>query len=373
MPGLSTNKKTPLYALHRELGARLVAFAGYAMPVQYRHGIRHEHTQTRSRAGLFDISHMGQIRIFGDALAEALEALVPTDIAAMQRNRQCYTMLTNAAGGIIDDVMLTRRSDHLFMVLNAACRDKDIVYLRNRLEPACRIEVMDDHALLALQGPGAAGIMERYISDISELKFMHGRKAKIAGINCYITRSGYTGEDGFECSVKSAQAEALARTMLSHEEVEAAGLGARDTLRLEAGLCLYGHDIDEQTTPVEASLGWVVAKKYQADGGPAARFPGAERILLQLRTGTNKVRTGFRPEGRIPVRGGTIVLDENHATVGRITSGGFAQTAGGPVAMGYIHPSHAVPGTELQVVIRAQRHRLYTTGLPFIKHRYYQN
>ena len=365
-------KHTALHDLHLALGARMVPFAGYEMPVQYRQGIKHEHQHTRTEAGLFDISHMGQIRIYGTQAVHLMEGLVPTDIENLPLQQQCYTVMTNDAGGIIDDIMVTRNGDHLFLVVNAACKEKDIEYLQGRLVPACRVELLAQQSLLALQGPKAAQVLGRLNHDIDQISFMQAGKFEIDGIYCLINRCGYTGEDGFEISVPAADTETLTRTLLTHAEVEMIGLGARDTLRLEAGLCLYGHDIDEQTTPVEARIDWVVAKKYRDENRVAARFPGSGKILAQLRDGSESVRIGIRPEGKVMVREGTGLENESGDTVGRITSGGYGPTAGGPVAMGYIQNEYALPGTMLQAIVREHRCHVQVTPLPFIEHRYYK-
>ena len=350
----------------------MVVFAGYEMPVQYAGGIIHEHRQTRSRAGLFDISHMGQLVCTGTEAADLLETLTPGDLHGLTPGRQLYTVLTNTSGGIIDDLMITRTESGFYMVINAACRDKDIAHFSAVRHWECKIELMDDASLIALQGPASAAVLKRYHGGISTLPFMQSGSFQINGINCLINRSGYTGEDGFEISVSSRQAEALARELLSNDEVEPAGLGARDSLRLEAGLCLYGHDIDAQTTPIEAGLGWVIAKKYRDDNIVEARFPGAEKILGQFKNGTDKIRTGLRPQGKIPVREGAHLTDNTGTPAGIVTSGGFGPTVGAPVAMAYIQTGFSEPGTELGVEIRGRVHRVHVCRLPFVEHRYYQ-
>jgi len=367
----NTAKHTPLTSLHLELGARMVEFAGYKMPVQYPQGIKHEHEQTRNFAGLFDISHMGQIRISGEDAPALMETLVPGDVVGLQHNKQMYTVLTNNRGGIIDDLMVTNLDGDLFLVVNAARKDIDLGLLQTALGRNCRVEHYSDRALLALQGPQAVTVMQQYAPHINELSFMQAGNYSIDGIDCLIHRCGYTGEDGFEISAASFDAERLARLLLQHAGVEPAGLGARDSLRLEAGLCLYGHELDENTTPVEANLGWTIAKKYRGDQPLAAKFPGAQRILEQLRQGTAQIRTGIKPAGQMPVREGVELLHPSGNVAGWITSGGFGTTVGGPVAMAYVNSEYAVPGTELHVKIRGRNHTVYTAALPFIKHRYH--
>lgn len=349
----------------------MVPFAGFEMPVQYPRGIIHEHRHTRSSAALFDISHMGQLLCSGAGAAALLEALTPGDLAGLDPGRQLYTVLTNDDGGIIDDLMVTQSQSGFYLVINAARRDRDIDHFRSMQGADCRFEVMDA-ALIALQGPAAAQILSRYHAGIGALRFMHGGVWEINGIRCMINRSGYTGEDGYEISVACADAVALARELLSSAEVEPAGLGARDSLRLEAGLCLYGHDIDEHTTPVEAGLGWVVAKKYRGANIVEAQFPGAEKILGQLKNGTDKIRIGLRPQGKIPVREGATVYTASGAHAGRVTSGGFGPSVGAPVAMAYVQTGCAQPGMELGVEIRGRIHTARVQRLPFVEHRYFQ-
>lgn len=367
-----TLKKTPLHYLHEEHGARFVEFAGFSMPVRYRRGIREEHLHTRSSAGLFDVSHMGQMRLSGSGIESAMEGLVTADISAMAPFRQCYTLLTNQRGGIIDDLMLTRTPDYLFLVVNAACRETDYTYLKEALGPGYMLEMLSDQALLALQGPEAADVLGRFHQQCRTMPFLSAIEAELDGIPCFVNRCGYTGEDGFEISLPSALAGKLAETLLQDRSVELIGLGARDTLRLEAGLCLFGHDIDPSTTPVEAGLEWVIAKKYRRGAVPAA-FPGADIIFRQLQTGTKLVRRGFIPQGKIPVREGTMILDHESRTVGRITSGGYGPSIGQPVAMGYIEQEFAGEGTELQVKIRNRFQGIRTAELPFVEHRYHQS
>lgn len=357
-------KQTPLDALHRELGGRMVPFAGYDMPVQYS-GIIAEHNHTRSRAGLFDVSHMGQVRIRGDDPAAALEALLPGDITALGNGAMRYTFFTNDAGGILDDLMVTQMGDHLFLVVNAACKEADIAHLRAGLGDDA-VEVLPERALLALQGPAAVEALGRHAPGAAELAFMTGAEMEIAGHACFVSRSGYTGEDGFEISLPVEAAEGFARALLDEEEVMAIGLGARDSLRLEAGLCLYGHDIDETTTPNEAGLLWAISKRRREAGG----FSGADVIARQIAEGPRRRRVGLKPEGRAPAREGTEIVDSDGNVVGRVTSGGFGPSVGGPVAMGYVEMEFAGPGTSLGVMIRNSEHPATVVKMPFAPHRY---
>ncbi len=372
MADSSKPKQTPLTALHRELGARLVPFAGYELPVQYRDGIIKEHQHTRSQAGLFDVSHMGQFRLGGANAAAALERLVPVDILGLSEGRQRYALFTNERGGILDDLMVTNAGDHLFLVVNGACKEQDLAHLRRQLGDGCVIESLTDRALLALQGPMAAAVMARLAPAAAELVFMTAAEVELDGSACFVTRSGYTGEDGFEISVPAGHAEALARRLLAEDEVAPIGLGARDSLRLEAGLCLYGHDIDGTTTPVEASLAWALSKARRRDGARPGGYPGAEVILRQLDEGVERRRVGIRPQGRVPVRDGAELVDAGGKPVGRVTSGGFGATAGGPVAMGYVAATCARPETRLDALVRGKAHPVEVVKLPFVKQRYYR-
>jgi len=361
-------KRTPLYPLHLALGARMVAFAGYQMPVQYPTGILAEHLHTRAAAGLFDVSHMGQLRIEGADPAAALETLVPGDISGLGTARMRYTLLLNEAGGILDDLMVTRLPDSLFVVVNAATQDADLAHLAGHLGPAVKISRLDERALLALQGPMAAAVLERLAGGVVRLPFMSAAEIVLDGQHCLVTRSGYTGEDGFEISLPAAGARAIAELLLAEPEVAPVGLGARDSLRLEAGLCLYGHDIDATTTPVEADLAWTIGKRRRETGG----FPGAAIIQQQLAHGTARKRVGLRPDERAPARDGTAILDRAGATSGRVTSGGFAPSLGAPVAMGYVDAVHAVAGTPLALSVRGTARPAQVVSLPFVPHRYYR-
>ena len=361
-------EKTPLHALHRELGARMVPFAGYEMPVQYPTGIVAEHLHTRREAGLFDVSHMGQLRLDGADAARAIETLVPGDILGLRPARMRYTLLTEAGGGILDDLMVANRGDHLFLVVNAACKAADIAHLRRGLEPRVKVTPMPERGLLALQGPRAAAVLARLAPDVAAMPFMSIAEVRLDGVPCLVSRSGYTGEDGYEISVPGDAAERLARRLLGEAEVKPIGLGARDTLRLEAGLCLYGHDIDHTTTPVEADLGFALAKRRREEGG----FPGAEVIQRQLREGTARRRVGIRPEGRAPAREGTEMVDAQGRIIGRITSGGFGPSVDAPVAMGYAATGHAAAGGAVALMIRGTPRPARVVAMPFVPHRYYR-
>ena len=361
-------QRTPLHALHVELGARMVPFAGYEMPVQYGAGILAEHRHTRAHASLFDVSHMGQARLQGPGAAAALESLVPADIIGLARGRQRYAFFTNEAGGILDDLMVANAGDHHFLVVNAARKEHDFALVRCRRS----VEVLADQALLALQGPDAARVMEKLAPGAAASPFLSIHEVTIEGIECLLARSGYTGEDGFEISVPASSAEKFARILLEQDAVKPAGLGARDSLRLEAGLCLYGHDIDETTTPVEAGLGWAIRKSRRRGGAREGGFPGAGVILDQLERGTTRIRVGILPEGRAPIREGVALEDSEGRTVGRLTSGGFGATLDAPIAMGYVQTDRAAPGTVLRAVVRGKLRTCRVSTLPFIPHRYYR-
>jgi aminomethyltransferase len=365
-------KHTPLYNFHREMQAKMVPFAGYEMPVQYPEGIRSEHKHTRNHASLFDISHMGQILIEGEKASQILETLVTGDITGLKPYRQRYTLFTNEGGGIIDDLMVTSLPEGYFLVVNAACKENDYMLLQEACENRCQLSMLTNKALLGLQGPAAAGCLATFDPEIATMPFLSARQTTLSGIDCLVHRCGYTGEDGFEISVANEDAEKLARILIQHDEVESAGLGARDTLRLEAGLCLYGHDLDESTTPVEADIAWVVAQKYKRPEPDAAHFPGAPIILGQILGGVSRIRVGFKPEGRVPVREGTSIYDGNGAKVGIITSGGYGETVGGPIAMGYVNYDTSAQLC-YEVEIRGRKHVLNRVDLPFIAHRYYKN
>jgi len=364
--------KTPLHSLHVELGAKMVPFAGYDMPVSYPAGILAEHRQCREAAALFDVSHMGQVRLVGADAAAALETLVPVDVVGLDIGKQRYALFTNDAGGILDDLMVTRRADHLFLVVNAGCKAADIAHLRATIASRCRIEPMPEHALLALQGPAAAAVIERLAPALATLTFMTGADARIAGIDCFATRSGYTGEDGFEISVAARDAEALARALLAEPEVAPAGLGARDTLRLEAGLCLYGHEIDTTTTPIEAGLTWAIQKVRRPGGDRAGGYPGAATIERHLGRGTERKRVGLIGAERAPVREGAAIVDDVGIAIGRVTSGTIGPSVGKPIALAYVPTARAAPGTKLDAEVRGKRQPMQVVPLPFTPHRYFR-
>jgi len=357
-------KSTPLAGLHEELGARMVPFAGYLMPVQYPDGIIAEHKHTRSAASFFDVSHMGQLAIRGKEPAAAIERLVPGDIQSLPPGRVRYTQLTNDAGGIIDDLMVTNVGDYLFLVVNASRRDIDLVCLRRGLG-GYEIEELD-RALFALQGPLASRVIARFAPGAEDLPFMAAAPFVVDGIPLAVTRCGYTGEDGFEITVPAADAERLARALLAEQEVKPAGLGARDTLRLEAGLCLYGNDIDETTTPIEAGLAWTIGRRRREEGG----FPGAQQILAQLSGGPRRSLVGLIPEGRVEARAPAEIRNDAGMTIGKVTSGGFGATIGGPVAMGYVESAYAAPDTSVAVIVRGKPIAARIVTLPFVPHRY---
>jgi aminomethyltransferase len=353
-----------LEALHEELGGKMVPFAGYRMPVQYPDGVLKEHLHTRAAAGLFDVSHMGQVILRPKAGMEALklafEALMPVDVLGLAEGRQRYGLFTNDQGGILDDLMFTNRGDHLYVVVNAACKAADIAHM-TAMMPGVSVEPVTDRALLALQGPGAEAALEAVLPGVAVMRFMDHR---VIG-DIWVSRSGYTGEDGFEVSVPEAQAEAFARKLLARPGVAPIGLGARDSLRLEAGLCLYGHDIDTTTSPVEANLNWAIQKARRAGGAREGGFPGAARILKELAEGPERLRVGLRPEGRAPMREGVELFAEDGTPVGSVTSGGFGPSVNAPIAMGYVARSHASIGTTLLGEVRGKRLPVTVSELPF--------
>lgn len=369
-PASTALARTPLYALHRELGARMVPFAGYEMPVQYPNGILKEHLHARTAAGLFDVSHMGQVRLAGAAAAAALESLVPVDVVDLGVGRQRYALFTNDDGGIRDDLMIANFGDHLLLVVNAACKAQDFAHLHAHLGGRCEVTELTDRALLALQGPQAGAVLARFAPETGPMTFMTVGPATLAGIACTVSRSGYTGEDGFEISVPAEHAEALARLLLAEPEVAPIGLGARDSLRLEAGLCLYGHDIDATTTPVEADLAWALSKSRRAGGARPGGYPGATTILTQLEQGVTRKRVGLRPQGRMPVREGAELVDAGGRVVGMVTSGGFGPSVGAPVAMGYVEAGLATTGAALSAIVRGQPVPASVAAMPFVPTRY---
>jgi aminomethyltransferase len=360
-------KTTPLDSLHRELGGKMVPFAGYAMPVQYPAGILTEHLHCRAKAALFDVSHMGQGSLHGAGAAAALEALVPGDMLGLKPGRQRYTLLTMQHGGILDDLMVANAgNDRLFLVVNASRKDIDYPHIAAHLPAGIRLERHEDRALLALQGPAAAAVLSRLAPEVAAMPFMGFSAIGIAGAACFASRSGYTGEDGYEISIPAAEAERVARLLLAEPEVMPAGLGARDSLRLEAGLCLYGNDIDETTNPVEAALTWTISKRRKTEWN----FLGAGPIRDMLDSGPPRLRVGIQPEGRAPARGHTDIVDPKGEKLGEITSGGFGPSANAPVAMGYVPTVMAADGTALSLMVRGKPLPARVAPLPFVPHRY---
>jgi len=364
--------KTPLHALHIELGAKMVPFAGYDMPVNYPGGIIAEHKQCRESAALFDVSHMGQLRLIGDDAAAALETLVPVDVVDLAVGKQRYAFFTNSNGGILDDLMITRRENDLFVIVNAACKDADTRHLITHIGHRCTIQSLPDRALLALQGPKAVDALSRLNAGVAKLTFMTGGTFELAGAECFVTRSGYTGEDGFEISVPETHAVALARELLACPEVKPAGLGARDTLRLEAGLCLYGHDINETTTPVEAALTWAIQKVRRPGGARAGHYPGASVIEAQLAGGAMMKRVGLVGLERMPVREGAQLFDAQGHKLGHVTSGTLAPGVNQPIAMAYLAANHALPSHEVYAEVRGKRYPMRVSPMPFAPHRYHR-
>ena len=391
---------TPLHDLHVALGARMVPFAGYAMPVQYPAGLMAEHQHTRNNAGLFDVSHMGQLRLVGPDAAAAFETLMPVDVIDLPLGKQRYGLLLNDAGGIIDDLMFIKRessaagaavaragepASEIFVIVNGACKSGDIAHIRARIGARCEVTTLPQMALLALQGPQAVTALQRLCPGVEKLVFMSGGAFQIAcseqgphqHIACFVTRSGYTGEDGFEISVHEMQAEALARALLAQPEVQPVGLGARNSLRLEAGLCLYGNDIDHGTTPVEASLNWAMQKVRRTGGARAGGFPGADKILAQLSPtgpddGPQRRRVGLRALERIPVREPSPLQDGSGQAIGAVTSGLLGPTIDQPVAIGYVHSAFAANGTRLQAMVRGKPVPMEVTTMPFVPTRYFR-
>jgi len=366
--------KTPLHSLHVARGGRMVPFAGYEMPVQYADGIIAEHNHVRAASGLFDVSHMGQAFLVGadhETVARALETLVPADIVNLAAGRQRYTQFTNDEGGILDDLMLTRPADPaeegvLFLVVNAATKEADYAHLGSRLPSGVRLIRAEHRALIAVQGPMARQAVGRHCPEAVPMPFMSAITTRFDGIDCHISRSGYTGEDGFEISCKATRVRAIAERLLSEPTVKLIGLGARDSLRLEAGLCLYGHDIDTTTSPVEAALTWSIQKRRRAEGG----FPGAERIRREIAQQPARVRAGIKPEGRAPAREGTEIRSVAGEPIGKVTSGGFGPTVNGPIAMGYVENGFAEPATAVQLIVRGKELAANIFALPFVPHRY---
>ncbi len=365
---------TPLNALHLELGARMVPFAGYSMPVQYPAGLMAEHHHTRNAAGLFDVSHMGQLRLVGPDAAAAFETLVPVDVIGLGIGRQRYGLLLNDDGGIIDDLMFVNRGEDLFVIVNGACKLGDIAHIQQRIGHLCQVQPLPDQALLALQGPQAAEALGRLAPEVLQLVFMTGTAVSIAGCDCYVTRSGYTGEDGFEISVHASQAETLARALLAQPEVKPIGLGARNSLRLEAGLCLYGNDIDATTTPPEAALNWAIQKVRRTGGARAGGFPGAGKVLAQIDDPAllARKRVGLVALERVPVREHTPLQSPDGQPIGEVTSGLLGPTVDKPVAMGYVAPAFAALGTRVNAIVRGKAVPMEVAAMPFTPNRYHR-
>lgn len=365
---------TPLVALHHELGARMVPFAGYSMPVQYPSGLMAEHKHTREAAGLFDVSHMGQLRLVGPDAAAALETLLPVDVIGLGLHKQRYGLLLNEAGGILDDLMFVNRGEDLFLVVNGACKAADIAHIQQRIGKRCQVIPMPEQALLALQGPQAAAALGRLAPEVLGLVFMTGAQVDIDGIPCYVTRSGYTGEDGFEISVPGAQAEALARKLLAQPEVAPIGLGARNSLRLEAGLCLYGNDMDDKTTPVEATLTWAIQKVRRTGGARAGGFLGADTVLPQLDDPAllTRKRVALIATERVPVREPAVLENMDGQQIGVITSGLLSPTLNQPIALAYVQPDYTEVGTELFAMVRGKPVPMKVAATPFVPTRYYR-
>jgi aminomethyltransferase len=368
-------QQTPLHDLHLRLGARMVPFAGYSMPVQYGEGLVAEHKHCRAAAALFDVSHMGQVKLVGAGAAAALETLVPVDVIGLEPGRQRYAFFTSSSGGILDDLMIARPASDagfgdLLLVVNAGCKAADIQHLQTHIGTRCTVVPLPERALLALQGPQAAAALARLVPAVAALAFMDAGVFEIAGARCFVTRSGYTGEDGFEISVPQEQAVALAETLLALAEVKPAGLGARDTLRLEAGLCLHGHDIDASTSPIEAGLQWAIQKVRRPGGARAGGYLGAAALERQLSVGAPSRRVGLVGVERVPVREGAPIVDINGHRLGKITSGTITPTVDQPIAMGYVAVNHSQPQGEVYVEVRRQRLPMRIVPMPFVPHRY---
>jgi aminomethyltransferase len=366
--------QTPLHALHLELGARMVPFAGYSMPVQYPKGLMAEHLQVRAAAGLFDVSHMGQLRLEGPDAAAALETLIPVDVLGLGVDKQRYGLLLADDGGILDDLMFVNRGEHLFVIVNGACKVADIAHIQARIGQRCAVVPMPDHGLLALQGPQAVAALARVVPGVDKLVFMTGGAFDWNGAALYITRSGYTGEDGFEISVPAPWAESLARALLEQPEVLPIGLGARNSLRLEAGLCLYGNDIDTTTTPVEAQLNWAMQKVRRTGGARAGGFPGADKVLAQLdgSTPVERKRVGLVALERVPVREHTALQSADGQPIGEVTSGLLAPSVDKPIAMAYVRTEFAAPGTKINAIVRGKSVPMEVVAMPFTPPRYHR-
>jgi aminomethyltransferase len=365
---------TPLHALHLELGARMVPFAGYSMPVQYPAGLMAEHLHTRSAAGLFDVSHMGQLRLVGDDAAAAFETLMPVDVIDLAVGKQRYGLLLNEQGGIMDDLMFVNRGDDIFVIVNGACKHGDLAHIKACIGELCHVDEQFDRALLALQGPQAVDALKRLLPGVEKLVFMTGEAHEWAGADLFITRSGYTGEDGFEISLPASIASDFARALLAQPEVKPVGLGARNSLRLEAGLCLYGNDIDETTTPVEAALNWAIQKVRRTGGARAGGFPGAERVLAQLDGSEplSRKRVGLVALDRVPVRDHTALQNITGEAIGEVTSGLLGPSIDKPVAMGYVKPGQASLGTRVNALVRGKPVPMEVSAMPFVPNRYFR-
>ena len=366
-------RTTPFHKMHVNAGAKMVPFAGYEMPVSYPLGIKKEHNHTRERAGLFDVSHMGQIRLSGEHAMSALESLVPVDIIDLPLMRTRYALFTTENGGVLDDLMVTNLGDNdLFLVVNAACKEADYDHLKNHLGASCEIEFYDDLALLALQGPKAAMVLSEFVPSVKEMTFMTAKQTMLNDIDCFITRSGYTGEDGYEISVSAKDAESLASSLLSSEEVEWVGLGARDSLRLEAGLSLYGHELDISHSPVESSLNWALSKARRLGGEREGNYLGSKVIMNQIENGSDTKVVGLIPEGRMPVRDGAIIQDENGNQVGYVTSGGFGPTLNKPISIARLETKFTNSHSKIFALVREKKIAVEVVKLPFVKHNYYR-
>ena len=365
-----TDNTTACYDMHVEAGGKMVEFAGYQMPVQYADGIMTEHLHTRTQAGLFDVSHMGQVLVSGSNSIAELESIIPVDIGALAINQQSYAVFTNDQGGILDDLIITRLGEEtFFLVVNAACKTQDIAYLTKHLS-SCDVVYQSEKSLLALQGPAACAVLARFAPAVQTLVFMHGINVSIGNVECFITRSGYTGEDGFEISMPNADAVKIANILLDDNAVKWIGLGARDSLRLESGLCLYGHDMNETTTVVEAGLAWSVSRSRRVDGAKAGGFPGADIILEQFKKGAPKKRVGLSVDGRAPIREGTVIVNQDGIEIGVVTSGGFSPSLEKPIAMAYVDASYAKPDSKVQALVRGKLRPMTVCRLPFVRQNY---
>ena len=373
---MSTDKQiltTPLYQMHLDAGAKMVPFAGYEMPVSYPLGIKKEHIHTREKAGLFDVSHMGQIRLVGANSKKALESIVPVDIIDLPLMKLRYALFTNKSGGVMDDLMVTNLGDEgLFLVVNAGCKNADFAHLQSTIGDDCKVEFLEDVALLALQGPLAHKVLSEISPSISEMIFMTAKQVVINGIECLVTRSGYTGEDGFEISLAAKDSEELAKLLLSNIEVEWVGLGARDSLRLEAGLSLYGHELDIHHSPVESSLGWALSKVRRTGGEREGNYLGFETIMKHINEGSESKVVGLQPEGRMPVRDGAMIEDELGNNVGKVTSGGFGPSINRPIAIARLKKSYIEKNSKLFALVRDKKIAVEIVSLPFVKQNYYR-